>query len=137
MALLGGAGNPVGGSFTGLASGIELVGDHCYIYTGGVSVDATATNVVSTTTGNYYIVGKWQPINFTGGGDNYQFKAYLNNNEVQSVDLVDGNQYTPYQVLFIIIPPYTEVRFTADNVTANNPNDVGVSLTGRIYRTRD
>ena len=28
MAILGGAGNPVGGSFTGPAEALEIVGDH-------------------------------------------------------------------------------------------------------------
>ena len=32
MAIIGGAGNPVGGSFTGPAEALEIIGDHCYAY---------------------------------------------------------------------------------------------------------
>ena len=110
-----------------------MLGDHCYIYTGPIAVNATEKDIVLTETGKYYVVGRWQPLNFSGGADNYRFRIFLNEGEVESVDLIDGNQYTPYQEIFIVIPPLTKLRITADNVTQNVNNNVGISLTGRIY----
>ena len=44
MAILGGAGNPVGGSFTGPAEALEIAGDFAYAYSGEILVtNATVT----------------------------------------------------------------------------------------------
>ena len=43
-----------------------MLGDHCYIYTGPIAVNATEKDIVLTETGKYYVVGRWQPLNFSG-----------------------------------------------------------------------
>ena len=35
----GGAGNPTGGSFTGPAEALEIVGNHAYAYSGGIALN--------------------------------------------------------------------------------------------------
>ena len=51
MALLGGgvggAGNPVGGSFTGPAQALEIIGDLGYAYSGAVGVGAGDVTMLS------------------------------------------------------------------------------------------
>ena len=58
MAILGGAGNPVGGSFTGPAQALEYIGDHCYAYSGVVndaSSGAANATLFDFQTGNNYV----------------------------------------------------------------------------------
>ena len=45
MAILGGVGNPVGGSFTGPAQALEIIGDHAYGISGQFGIDSS--NVVT------------------------------------------------------------------------------------------
>ena len=72
MAIIGGAGNPVGGSFTGPAEALEIIGDHAYAYSGLKASSTAAANHLDFTSGNYYFVGRLYfngPVNAgTSGG---------------------------------------------------------------------
>jgi len=140
MALLGGgvggAGNPVGGSFTGPAEALEIVGDHAYAYSGSIDINSGAT-ALDFTTGNYYFVGK---IYFTGnyddGGDNFiTFSVDLNGTTVLSNKERRQLGQVSDQPFDLIIPPYTEVsaKFAAMGVSA----EFNANMVGKIYRTRD
>ena len=56
MAIIGGAGNPVGGSFTGPAEALEIYGDFCAAFTGNQAASTTPAEVLKFTTGNYIAV---------------------------------------------------------------------------------
>ena len=139
MALLGGgvggAGNPVGGSFTGVAQTLEVIGDHCYAYSGVANPGAGPTTYLTFTTGNFYIVGRIEAnADWAGtGGSNFQIQIYLNG--VKIVEERDvGNDYVPGDTEFhVIIPAYTEVQVDLSGGSAA----ANANLTGRIYRTRD
>ena len=45
MAIIGGAGNPVGGSFTGPAETAEYVNDRTYAYSGTISATNSSTPI--------------------------------------------------------------------------------------------
>ena len=140
MAIIGGAGNPVGGSFTGPAQPLDVVGDHAYGYSG---VIATNSNIETTymefTSGNFYLVGF---VNFNSlefGGSVITYKIYFNGSVIQGYDNRSdgsGDATEPDGSLPIIIPSYTEVKCTCTSADAANLDQI-VSLTGRIYRTRD
>jgi len=139
MALLGGgvggAGNPVGGSFTGPAEALEIIGDHAYAYSGSVDV-SSETTLLDFKTGNYYFVGD---VYFQGdygsiGNEVIELQLKLNGTLImfnkERRDLGQGTD----QPFGIIIPPYTEVEGILNGSTTTNFN---LNMVGRIYRTRD
>lgn len=139
MAIIGGAGNPVGGSFTGAAQALEIIGDHCYGYSGIVASDATNyVTLLSFTTGNYYSVVQWSSDYSSNSGDNAVYSIKLNESEISSY-FVNGGVTAPSdrQPFEVVIPPYTEVLVRAKNHQGNETIYFLGRLTGRIYRTRD
>jgi len=132
---VGGAGNPVGGSFTGPAESLEIIGNHCYAYSGTFNPTATASTYLKFTTGNYYVVGSVEVnADWAGtGGNNMIIEIYLNGTRIVFEQDV-ANDYVPGDTEFkLIIPPYTEVQVDLTGATAK----ANANITGRIYRTRD
>lgn len=147
MALLGGgvggAGNPVGGSFTGPAEALEIEGDFAYAYSGFFIASTTIQTVLKFTTGNYLFYGTLQ-LNGPVDDDNPALtsigEANISMNGAGIAILTNvtadaGSPNTATQDL--IIPAYTEIQ--VDVVSSGNEGDHygSVIITGRIYRTRD
>ena len=138
MAIIGGAGNPVGGSFTGPAEAIEIIGDHCYAY-GGIStaVNTPGTDYLSFTTGNYYAVVNVQCYNAVNDSSVINWEFELNGTKIFEY-FQEGRSAIPINVQegnAIIISPYTEV--IVRGISTGTEVTGAVVLTGRIYRTRD
>jgi hypothetical protein len=137
-----GGGNPVGGSFTGAAEALELIGDFAYAYSGVVAVGGAGSNVPTTmfnfTTGNFLFVGTFQYFRGTpeNQGHDYIHKVELNDTLVIELDDTGSNQYEHDSPL-MIIPPYTKVKATTQNATSGVNNNICFTFTGRIYRTND
>jgi len=139
MAILGGAGNPVGGSFTGPAEALEVTGSSDgkhrfgYAYSGAVSTGDSETTLLEFTTGNYLFRGAFQHMYFTDSADNYRWLVYLNG---ASIAVAGSGSFleTGRDEVELIIPPYTEVKVTAINVSDASSNNMGAILTGRIFR---
>jgi len=134
----GGAGNPTGGSFTGPAEALELVGDHCMAYSGIQAIGSAGQDVPGTllqfTTGNYYIDIKLQamrgyPASVT---HDYLWLVYLNGSVVY--EFYDSDATFNENPIYLVIPAYTEVKVTAQNSTAGTNNNVGAAIAGRVYR---
>ena len=147
MALLGGgvggAGNPVGGSFTGPAEALEIVGDFAYAYNQVATSDlqGTPSTTLQFTTGNYLFVGEWTVAGavkynaISGSGSVDQFYLSLNGSVVMSLRTDTDEEDMPGALAVpIIIPPWSEVELKA--ACGQNDSDWFVSntLTGRIYR---
>jgi len=147
MAILGGAGNPVGGSFTGPAEALELVGGkdslHAYAYSGIVEAASSgdidsATTYLSFTTGNYYTVGKFQFFQTAGTGDSITFGVKINGNlilayPVEGRTVRNGSQ----DENFVIITPYTEILVVGIGGiigSAGSAVNGSVTYTSRAYR---
>lgn len=143
MALLGGAGNPVGGSFTGPAEGLEIIGDHAYAYSGTFESTTAEQTMMSFTTGNFYTVGTFTfngpvRIAFAGSGGTAAYQISFNGQVVAlgNVDTVTSN--TPpaqNQLQEVVMPPYTEVTLTAVCGEDTATELITATYTGRIYRT--
>jgi len=139
MAILGGAGNPVGGSFTGPAEALEIIGNHAYAYSGIVASaagSAPLTNpALSFTTGNYYTVAQIAWVESSGGADIMFISMTMNGSIIYqgkwdpSTVLSDMNDDQPVPV---IIPAYTEFFVGYDS--NGGGNECTILLTGRIYR---
>jgi len=139
----GGAGNPVGGSFTGPAEALEILGNHGYAYSGQFPTTAVQdlTAMLSFTSGNYYFVGQWTVVGAinkdgdSGSGGIDQFYLSFNGTTIQSLKTETQEEDQPCTLTVpIIIPSYTIV--VCEGVSSfNNSNWViSQSLTGRIYR---
>jgi len=136
MAILGGVGNPVGGSFTGPAEALEIVGDHAYAYSGIITHGSSSvTTFLKFTSGNYYFVGELAFFNTEGGNSDMFLELKMNGAIVVKGRYAGipgvGNleQATP-----IIIPSYTEFEGLLGTDVSQ---ELTMSLTGRIYRAID
>jgi len=119
MAIIGGAGNPVGGSFTGPAESLELVLDRAYAISGLIEATATMTDYIDFTTGNYTFDGIVQLIGYvnpadTGPGANAVFRITMNGVIIAYVKVETSNESMPtVEEVRLIIPPYTEIQVGA------------------------
>ena len=138
MAIIGGAGNPVGGSFTGPAEALEVIGNHAYAYSGQVAVNDSETNFFSFTSGNYYTLADLQVFNFSNSSDDMQYKVYLNEGLVASwLPPTSTNLQEPPQPVSLLISPYTQVKITGINLGSSAGRNHTASITARIYRSSD
>jgi len=147
MAILGGVGNPVGGSFTGTSQSLDIIGDFAYAFTGTVAANTATQTVLEFQTGNFLFVGTFtyntpiQEDSPATGITGSSATIYLNNTiisilKVQSAPLGDG-QGPSQGFQELIIPPYTVVKVTFDSSDTVADRFSTGSLTGRIHRTRD
>ena len=128
---------PTSASIASPGLGIRYIGGHCYAYSGTVDVDATETDLLNFTSGSGYIVARWLPQYMVAAhvGDDFRFVVYFNNQIVASLIMAaaaDRDAFYP-GVVHLVIPPFTEVKATADNATQNVARLVGGILTGRVY----
>jgi hypothetical protein len=132
---LAGAGNPVGGSNpAGTGGTLNYIGDHAYMYTGFSTVTNIKATIASFSTGELYVVGSFQPQYDTNTAtNNYGFEILLNGEKIGSTQITSATDYSPYEELEILIPPYSKIEITAQNKTGSDPNDVGAIIIGRVY----
>jgi len=141
MAIIGGAGNPVGGSFTGPAEALEIYGNYATALSGGVIV-SNATNpevtLLDFTSGNYLFVGTLQGFMAEVSGNDIRFTLTFNGVTVAEILTSGDNQYLSRTIdagLNVIIPAYTAVKLTAINLTAPYTNRTNYAvLVGEIFR---
>ena len=138
MALLGGgvggAGNPVGGSFTGPAEALEYIGVHAYAASGQVEDDAggaAVTTLLDFQMGSGYLVGRIDFQDSTTGATDVYFQLSFNGQVVIASKESTAASYQP-QSFHIIIPPYTEV--VAKWGVGAGAFQGNCFITGRVYR---
>ena len=144
MAILGGAGNPVGGSFTGPAEALELVGSQdgkhkfAYAYSGPIPLNNETKTALNFTSGNYLARAKIQhtlPAYLLAGNKSMEVIVSLNGSQIIRYATGTNAAHAPFDIdpLYFIIPPYTEVKV---EVATNDTQDLDnfVTLTARIYR---
>ena len=141
MALLGGgvggAGNPVGGSFTGPAQALDIYGDFGAAYSGIVDVDNNEIALIEYTSCNYLLVGEWNGYYYEAVyGEDFRFIVSLNGQKIEAFTTEGSTRGHSRAILNLIIPAYTEVKITAQNVTDSTAREMMASITGRIYTTR-
>ena len=136
MAILGGAGNPVGGSFTGPAEALEIIKDRIYGYSGVIAIDNNETNFIDYTTGNFVSVLRVEFNYVADSGDNFTYFIRLADTIIQQFN-VGQAEPGPYRPLSIIVPAYTNIKCSAANTTGTTPRNQVCGVTGRIYRFRD
>ena len=129
-----GGGNPVGGSNpAGTGSVLNYVGEHAYAYSGAIACDNNETTLIDASTGNNYIVAKFQPAVVTDTGDNMHFNVKINNELITKIQITSSTAATPYEEVEIIIAPNSRLEITCQNDSDTSPNQCAAVLTGRVY----
>ena len=142
MAIIGGASNPVGGSFTGPAEALDIYGDFAAAYSGQQNINTSAVQHLKFTTGNYLFVGDLQfngAIAFTSGaiagGDVSGCQVKFNDVIVFDLKTETGAEDMPTEVTVpILIPAYTEVLVEVISSGSTAGFFTSVNMIGRIYR---
>ena len=121
-------------------SAFSVLGEHCYAYSGNVTLSTTAKDQLSFTTPKGYIVAQFVftgPASFTNpsGERDCLFRVDFNGIPVAwSHRLTGSNQLgTGETTLNIIIPPYTTVEVLADSSGSDSDYFTAVVMTGRMY----
>ena len=135
MAILGG-GPPVGSanSFTGPSTDFQYILNYAYAYSGIISIDQNATTLLDTTSGSATLRARIDFARVDAESPENNFKVELNGNVVYG--LVSGNAPPSSfnDTLDMIIPPYTEFKITAQNITNNDGLSVAVAVTAVAER---
>ena len=139
MAIIGGAGNPVGGSFTGPAEALEIIGDHAYAYSGEISATGdtggATVGMLDFTSGNYLFVGTLDFSNTVTSGTDVFLEMGMNGANVITLEEDSDPNHPGITEFKIIIPAYTEV--TVKWGLASGTKVATAIMQGRIYRTSD
>jgi len=143
MALDGGGGGGgllgVSNSFTGPSESLELIGSHCYCYSGEFTASTTQTTRMSFRTGNFYTVGTMRLAGYSNMGSpatgaTASAVVKLNGSTVLNIRAGITNESPFSDKAKLIIPPYTEVEAITDASTTDTDLDGTITFTGRIYR---
>jgi len=129
MSLLG-VSNPVG---TG--GSLNYIGNHAYANSGLVVVSNSLTTILSFETGNVYITTKIQVLNDAVTGDNFELKVNFNGETVLGTEYNSPyeNNLTGQAPYELLIPPYTTVTLTLENIGGTAAINWYANLWGRTY----
>jgi len=139
---VGGAGNPVGGSFTGAAQALEIYGDFALAYSGLRSANNSDVTHLEFTSGNYLFVGELavtgaitESASNLGSGYITKFTTSFNGQELIFLKMDTENEDQPMTITIpLIIPSYTEVKVVAVGTADASTFKTSAALAGRIYR---
>jgi len=136
----GGGGGPVGqsNSFTGPAEALEIIGSHCFAYSGVVasagSQSAATTTTLKFTSGNYYAKVRLTFSNTSISATANEFYLInMNGVTVYKAENEHGiDTVTNPTLIHMIIPPYTEFESLVGS--SADSYDFTTIISGRIYR---
>ena len=129
----GGAGNTAGSNPAGTSSNINYVRDFVYAYSGAMTVDDTESTMLEFTTGSELIVAEFNFTAMERTGDQLFGTIYVDGQKIAtSWSGLSTNNNEPSYPITVIIPPFTHIKATGDNITAAG-RLFAVTMTGRMY----
>jgi hypothetical protein len=131
--MLGGS-NPVGGTFGG-SSSFQTIGDRIYGLNQGVDTgnQNVETTMFQSDTGSYYTVAKFRFSINSSSSDDIQMKIYFNNIVIFAEYATSGTVESDMFPIDLIIPPFTQVKMTAENKASSTGREIFTVITGRMY----
>jgi len=133
----GGAGNVAGGNPSGTGTSLNYVGDHCYAYSGSIAITSQVQTMLNFNTGNTYSMVRIQTGVTQGGGgaqsDDIETVVTLNSEVVISRMLSHNNESGQLTTINLLIPPYSSLLVTCDNIQGTTSTPTQVTLSGRVY----
>ena len=117
-------------------SALQFTNDnkHCYAYSGIVNVDNTETDLLNFNTNSEYVVAT---LNITNSGnlafdEDFYFQIYFNDVVIYAILLEQPKVMNTSPFVPLIIPPFTNVRVTADNVSDSDARKISAHITGKV-----
>jgi len=107
----------------------------CYAYSGSMSINNVETTMIEGQTNTEYIVAEIQFNNIHADDvEDYLHKIYLNDVVVQGFIQGRTDYDNKYESpIKIIIPPFTNIKLTSQNLENTESHAEIVSLTGKAY----
>ena len=107
---------------------------HAYAYSGIIQIANTETQLLLMQTNSEYLVAKLQILQGTDSNENFIYKAFFNNIIIAQwhclqVTTIDINMPNPYN---LIIPPFTTVKLTAENLSSGSLRDHSATLSAEV-----
>ena len=137
MALVGGggAGNVTGSNPAGTGSTLNYVGEFAYANSGVITTDGgNESTLLEFDTAGSVIVGRTQFSYLSiNQSDDILFRIYFNGEIIAGVQYPHVNTGSHTNYFEIIIPPYTNVKITGDNVESSTNRDLTAMVIGRVY----
>ena len=121
------------GVFEGVGS-LQFTPDNklAYAYSGVIGVTSTETTMLEFRNDSEYLDLKLQMFNESGSGDDMLYRIYLNDVVVISTYANSGNDFLLDTPFFLIIPPFTNVKITADNISAATSRNHTATITAKV-----
>jgi len=121
--------------FTGTQKGISYVGNHAYANSGLIVVNQNLTTLMSFDTGPAYVTAKFQALTDGVTGDNFELKVNFNGETVLGTEYLSPyeNNLTGQAPYELLIPPYTNVTLTLQNIEGTSALNWYANLWGRVY----
>ena len=107
------------GTFEGVGS-LQFTPDNkrAYAYSGIVAVDNNEPTLLEFETNSEYLDTKIMIFNESGSGDDMRYKVKFNGIVVASMYANSGNDFLLDTPILMVIPPFTTVLITADNISS-------------------
>ena len=116
--------------------GLTTLGNHAYGYSGVLDIGGAETDMLNFTTGKFYLVGTIQFNAMEISGESFRYQVYLNGIVIQGYMDKDGANDVPQpptSFINIIVPPNTQIKATAQNVSDSATRNQVCNIAGRIY----
>jgi len=106
-----------------------------YAYSGLTEVTDTRVTLIEFDTNSEYLLGKVQFMQGEYHNDKYEYRIYFNDIQITTIIKFgpgDTNGEAPnYYPVLIIVPPFTNVKMTAENVENTNGNKQIANFVGK------
>jgi len=124
---------PVSASIASTGTGIRYIGDWAYGYN-SLAVTTTELSLLEFTSGSGLIIAKIQFNKTNEDGDDFLYQVYLNDEAVSGwVNYYGATGTSINNVTTVLIPPFSKVKCTADNVSGGSARPINCGLVGRVY----
>ena len=121
-----------GDTVTGQALQFTNDNKYCWAYSGVLAIDNTESTMLEFTTNSEYIIAEFNFTTTERTGDQLFGNIFMNELKLATSwsGLSTGNAEPSYPVK-LIIPPFTILKVTGDNITAA-AREFAVTMTGKV-----
>ena len=114
-------------------SSLNIINGHAYLYGGSISATSTETNILEFSTGAEAVKGLVQfQYNVASEGDDFLYQAYINDVLVDGCSATGSSDPENASPRYILVPPYSYFRFTAQNESGATGREQLCHFIGRI-----
>jgi hypothetical protein len=110
---------------------------HCYAYSGLIPVQSSQGEVtlLEDTSGSGFIVGDYQFFYAVSASNEFIYRMYFNGVIGMAYWVQNFRESTPDEKTGVIIPPFTKIKLTAENLSSDSGRNQAATLIGRVYGT--